>query len=138
MATPSLLKYRRGQGIVNPDICGSVWRSHWSKGSHGKGVQIGFLLLIHNRRNSSSVTTHSTYHTLVAIAKVAHRHSGTANNSTRKLQICSGSSRVFHKMGRSEAFNQYSDIRAKKIFLAEHNMLVQSTQRDNSRQCQAI
>jgi hypothetical protein len=57
MATPSLLEYRRGQGIVNPDICGSVWRSHWSKGSHGKGVQIGFLLLIHNRHVEKLVKT---------------------------------------------------------------------------------
>jgi hypothetical protein len=87
---------------------------------------------------SSSIIAHSTHHTVVAIAKVGHRHSETTDNSTRELQICSGSSRVFHKMGRGEASNQHSSNRTEKIFLAEHNMPVQSTQRDNSRQRQAI
>jgi hypothetical protein len=96
-------------------IHAGVRRSHWSKGPHCKGVQARFPLAIYNRRcceacqnlpsmskvlakYSSSVTTHSAHHTLVAIAKVGHRHSGTANNSTRELQIYSGSSRVLHKV----------------------------------------
>jgi hypothetical protein len=111
----------------------SLQRSHWSKGSRCKGVHTGFLLGIHNRRcceacqnlpsmskvlakYSSSVTTHSTHHTLMATAKVGHRHSGNSNNSTRELQICSGSSIVFHKMGRGKASSQHSDNRAKMIF----------------------
>jgi hypothetical protein len=129
------------QVIVNPDTCGSVRRPHWSKGSHCKGVQTGFLLAIHNRqcckacqnlpslskvlnKYSSSVTSHSPHHTRVAIAKVGHQHSGTANNNTSELPICSGSSRVFHKMGRREASSQHSSSMAEKILLAEYNMPV--------------
>jgi hypothetical protein len=110
-----------------------VRRSHRSKSPRCEGVQTRLLLAINNRRcceacqnlpsmskvltkYSSNITTHSAHHTLVAIAKVGHRHSETANNSTRELPICGGSSRVFHKMGRGEALVNIATVGLKRFF----------------------
>jgi hypothetical protein len=59
---------------------------------------------------------------LVATTKMGHRHSRTTDNNTRKPEICSGGSGIFHKMDRGKAYSQHSYRGAQKILLEEHNM----------------
>jgi hypothetical protein len=71
---------------------------------------------------SSTITTHSAHYTFVAAAEMGYRHSRTNDNCTRKLQICSGDSRIFYKVDRGEASSKLGSSRTEKIFLAEYNM----------------
>jgi hypothetical protein len=98
----SLCEHKWGQGIVNLDTLRYVQRSHRSKSPHCKGVQVGFLLALHNwwcikdcqnlqgmskvsTEYSRFISTQSAHHTLVAVVEMGYRHSRTIDNSTRKL-----------------------------------------------------
>jgi hypothetical protein len=85
-----------------------------------------------------TISTVPAHHTFVAATKMGHRHSKPIDNITRKLQTRSGGSGIFYKMDRGEASSQHSSCGAENIFLAKHNMLFWSAQRDNNRQYQTI
>jgi hypothetical protein len=87
---------------------------------------------------SGTISTILAHHPFMAAAKMGHQHSRTVDDSTRKLQVCSGGGGVFHKMDRGEASSQHCRSGTEEIFLAEHNMSFWSAQRYNSRQRQAI
>jgi hypothetical protein len=71
---------------------------------------------------SSNISTVSIDYTIVAAAKVGHRHSRAIDDNTRKLQICSGGCGILHKVDRGEASSQYSSSGAQKVLLAKCNM----------------
>jgi hypothetical protein len=74
----------------------------------------------------------------MATTDMRNRHSRTTDNSTSKLQICSGGNGIFHKMDRGEASSQHNCSGTQKILLVEQNMPFRGAQRDNSQQRQAI
>jgi hypothetical protein len=84
----------------------------------------------------SFVPTITTYHTFVGVAEMWHQHRGASDIHIGKLQIRSGYSRVLHKVDRREASSQHSHSGGQKVFLAEHNMLIQSAAKESSRQHQ--
>jgi hypothetical protein len=53
---------------------------------------------------SSIVSTVSADYTIVAAAKMGHQHRRAIDNSTRKLQICSGGGGILHKAGLKRFF----------------------------------
>jgi hypothetical protein len=91
------------------------------------------LQRLQNRRNvpslsevltqlHSSIPTIITHHTFVAAVEMGHRHRGTSDNYTEKLQVCSGCNQVLHKVGRAEVSSQHSRSGAQRVLLAEHNI----------------
>jgi hypothetical protein len=69
---------------------------------------------------------------------MGHQHCRTSDNRTGKFQVCSGSSRILHKVDRGEASSQHSRSGAQKVLLAEHITSLRSATKDNSRQHQAV
>jgi hypothetical protein len=80
---------------------------------------------------SSIVSTVSADYTFVAAAKMGHQHRRAIDNSTRKLQICSGGGGILHKVDRGKASNQYSSSGAQKVLLTKYNMPFWSAQKYN-------
>jgi hypothetical protein len=61
-------------------------------------------------------STISSDYTFMAATKMGHRHCRAIDNSSRKLQICSGGGGILNKVNRGEASCQYSSSGAQKVF----------------------
>jgi hypothetical protein len=68
----------------------------------------------------STVSTVIANHTVVAIAEMGHRHHGTIDNRTGKLQVCGSGGRIFHQMDRGEASSHHRSSGDQEIFLARN------------------
>jgi hypothetical protein len=85
----------------------------------------------------SSILALAIYHAFVATPEMGHWHCLTTDNSLGKLKVRGGYSWILHVVDRGKASSQRCS-RAQKVLLAEHNMLVRSTMKDNYWQRQAI
>jgi hypothetical protein len=64
----------------------------------------------------SIVSTITAHHTVVDIAEMGHRHHGTIDKCTGKLQVCSSGDRIFHQIDRGEASSQHHNSGLRRFF----------------------
>jgi transposase InsO family protein len=65
---------------------------------------------------SDTILIVPAHHTFMATAKMGHRYSRIVDDSTGKLQVCSGCDRIFHKMDRNKASSQHCSSRTEEFF----------------------
>jgi hypothetical protein len=142
-----------------PNIVGGAWRSirrsHWCQSLSRESSVAGILLASNDRRcyeasiflrsmpmilpqDEGSGAAGAANSSIVATAKIGHRHCRKVDSSTRQLHLHSNRSRIFQKMDRSEAAYKRELCHKQKILLAKHNLPIWGTQTHNTRQCKIL